>query len=88
MKSKIDILERFRAEDDRVFCKICSVEIEKNYGKIRISTTDTSHCYKGTKRPFRNNYNLLCCPSCFKHMIDGIENAIRGKYDNNKKNKT
>lgn len=88
MKSKIEILEKFRTEDDRIFCKICGAEIEKNYGKIRISTTDTSLVYKGSKRPFRNNYNLLCCPKCFKHMVDSIGNAIIYKYDNNKKTKS
>ncbi len=85
MKSKINILERFKIEDDRVFCKMCGAEIEKNYGRIKICTTDTSHCYKASKRPFRNNYSLLCCPSCFKHMVESINNAIMNNYDNSKK---
>ena len=88
MKSKINILEKFKVDDSRVFCKICCVEIEKDYGRIKISTTDTSHRYKASNRPFRNNYSLLCCPKCFKHMINSIEKSISGIYDNHKESKT
>lgn len=77
-----DIKVESNKKQVKIPCEICGKEL-KELSSIRWSTTDTSHRYVGSKRPFIMNYKVKVCPRCFKKTVKGMDKLLEMLSDEN-----
>ena len=61
--------------DVYILCEACQKPV-KDYGSIKLGTTDPNHRYKGSRRKMIMNYKWKLCPQHFKEAVDKITKAI------------
>lgn len=80
MKTKLKLknkLKDFAIEEKKIICDCCQQGVDiDNKSIIRITTMDSQHRYKGSKRKFLMNYKLNLCPNCYKILNKELTETI------------
>jgi hypothetical protein len=68
-------IKDFKSAKELKPCFSCE-KLFKDVCSIKIVTSDTTHRYKTSKRPWINHYSLKLCPKCFKEFEKKIVNIV------------
>ena len=69
------IIKDFKSYKEMKPCCSCEKPF-KELCSIGIVTSNVTHRYKTSKRPWRTHYSLKLCPKCFKEFEKKIVNIV------------